>query len=61
MSLENEKMGAKVRISDYAYLLEDKYKENRKMNSAANFQAFGNANFQDTQQLATMRQSGLIF
>lgn len=35
------------------------YKENRKMNSAANFQAFGNANFQDTQQLATMRQSGM--
>ena len=29
MSLENEKMGAKVRISDYAYLLEDKYKENK--------------------------------
>ena len=27
MSLENEKMGAKVRLSDYAYVLEDKYNE----------------------------------
>ena len=27
MSLENEKMGAKIRLSDYAYVLEDKYKE----------------------------------
>ena len=35
------------------------YKENRRMNSAANFQAFGGAQFQDTQQLATMRQSGM--
>lgn len=35
------------------------YKENRKMNSMANFQAFGGAEFQDTQQLATMRQSGM--
>ena len=35
------------------------YKENRKMNSAANQQIFGNAQFQDTQQLATMRQSGM--
>mgnify|MGYP003290220752 CR=1 FL=1 len=35
------------------------YKENRKMNSAANNQAFGGAQFQDTQQLATMRQSGM--
>ena len=35
------------------------YKENRKMNSMANFQAFGGAQFQDTQQLATMRQSGM--
>ena len=35
------------------------YKENRKMNSAANFQAFGGAQFMDTQQLATMRQSGM--
>ena len=35
------------------------YKENRRMNSAANFQAFGDAQFQDTQQLATMRQSGM--
>ena len=35
------------------------YKENRRMNSAANQQAFGGAQFQDTQQLATMRQSGM--
>ena len=35
------------------------YKENRKMNSAANQQVFGGAQFQDTQQLATMRQSGM--
>ena len=35
------------------------YKENRRMNSAANFQAFGDAQFMDTQQLATMRQSGM--
>ena len=35
------------------------YKENRRMNSAANKQAFGNAEFYDTQQLATMRQSGM--
>ena len=35
------------------------YKENRKMNSAANQQIFGSAQFQDTQQLATMRQSGM--
>lgn len=35
------------------------YKENRKMNSMANQQIFGDAQFQDTQQLATMRQSGM--
>jgi hypothetical protein len=35
------------------------YKENRKMNSAANSQVFGGVQFQDTQQLATMRQSGM--
>ena len=35
------------------------YKENRRMNSAANFQVFGGAQFMDTQQLATMRQSGM--
>ena len=35
------------------------YKENRRMNSAANHQTFGDASFQDTQQLATMRQSGM--
>ena len=35
------------------------YKENRRMNSAANQQVFGGAQFQDTQQLATMRQSGM--
>ena len=27
MSLENEKMGAKVRLSDYAYVLEERYNE----------------------------------
>ena len=35
------------------------YKENRKMNAAANQQTFGDAQFHDTQQLATMRQSGM--
>jgi hypothetical protein len=35
------------------------YKESRRMNSAANQGLFGNAQFQDTQQLATMRQSGM--
>ena len=35
------------------------YKESRRMNSAANQGVFGNAQFQDTQQLATMRQSGM--
>ena len=35
------------------------YKENRRMNSAANNQTFGTAQFADNQQLATMRQSGL--
>ena len=35
------------------------YKENRRMNSAANQQLFGDAQFMDTQQLATMRQSGM--
>lgn len=35
------------------------YKENRRMNSAANFTLFGDAQFMDTQQLATMRQSGM--
>jgi hypothetical protein len=35
------------------------YKENRRMNSAANNQVFGGAQFMDTQQLATMRQSGM--
>ena len=34
------------------------YKENRKMNAAANQHGLG-GDFQDTQQLATMRQSGL--
>ena len=35
------------------------YKENRRMNSAASQQVFGDAQFLDTQQLATMRQSGM--
>lgn len=35
------------------------YKENRRMNSAATNQVFGDAEFMDTQQLATMRQSGM--
>ena len=35
------------------------YQENRRMNSAANMQVFGGAQFQDSQQLATMRQSGM--
>lgn len=35
------------------------YHEYRSMNSAANFQPLGGASFQDSQQLATMRQSGM--
>ena len=35
------------------------YKENRRMNSAANNQLFSDAQFADNQQLATMRQSGM--
>ena len=35
------------------------YKENRRMNSAANNQTFGTAQFADNQQLATMRASGM--
>ena len=35
------------------------YKENRRMNAAANNQAFSNAQFADNQQLATMRQSSM--
>ena len=35
------------------------YKENRRMNSASNFRVFGGASFQDSQELATMRQSGM--
>ena len=34
------------------------YKENRRMNAAANNQLFSDAQFADNQQLATMRQSG---
>ena len=35
------------------------YQENRRMNSASNFVPLGGVNFQDTQDLATMRQSGM--
>lgn len=35
------------------------YSETRKMNSASNFTPLGGVSFQDTQQLATMRQSGM--
>lgn len=35
------------------------FKETRRLNSSARFATFGEANFQDTQQLATMRQSGM--
>lgn len=35
------------------------YKEYRKMNSASNFVPLGGVNFQDSQELATMRQSGM--
>lgn len=35
------------------------YREHRKMNSAANFLPLGGVNFQDSQELATMRQSGM--
>lgn len=35
------------------------YKEYRRMNSAANFVPLGGVNFQDSQELATMRQSGM--
>lgn len=35
------------------------YTETRRMNSSSNFMPLGGVNFQDTQQLATMRQSGM--
>ena len=35
------------------------FKEMRRMNSSSRFSTFGDAQFQDTQQLATMRQSGM--
>lgn len=35
------------------------YKEHRRMNSASNFRPLGGVNYQDTQELATMRQSGM--
>lgn len=35
------------------------YKEHRRMNSASNFVPLGDVNFQDSQELATMRQSGM--
>lgn len=35
------------------------YTEHRKMNSASNFRPLGGASFQDSQELATMRQSGM--
>ena len=35
------------------------YQENRRMNSAANYAPLGGATFEDNQQLATMRQSGM--
>ena len=35
------------------------YQENRRMNSAANYAPLGGATFEDSQQLATMRQSGM--
>lgn len=35
------------------------YQENRRMNSASNFVPLGGVNFQDTPELATMRQSGM--
>lgn len=35
------------------------YKESRRMNSASNFVPLGGVNFQDSQELATMRQSGM--
>ena len=35
------------------------FKETRRLNSSSRFATFGDASFQDTQQLATMRQSGM--
>ena len=35
------------------------YKEHRRMNSASNFVPLGGVDFQDSQELATMRQSGM--
>ena len=35
------------------------YKESRRMNSMSNFTPLGGVNFQDSQELATMRQSGM--
>ena len=52
-SLVKEAPGAIIKGADALY------KENRRMNSASTNQIFGGAQFQDTQQLATMRQSGM--
>lgn len=35
------------------------YSEHRRMNSASNFRPLGGVNYQDSQELATMRQSGM--
>lgn len=52
-SIVKEAPGAIIKGADALY------KENRRMNSASTNQVFGGAQFQDTQQLATMRQSGM--
>jgi hypothetical protein len=52
-SIVKEAPGAIIKGADALY------KENRRMNSASTNQIFGGAQFQDTQQLATMRQSGM--
>jgi hypothetical protein len=45
--------GAVIGATDYLL------SEQRRMNSAANYTPLGGTSFQDSQQLATMRQSGM--
>ncbi len=48
-------MAPQVAVSAF----EEGSKAMRSLNSLSRVQTFGNASFQDTQQLATMRQSGM--
>lgn len=53
LSIAKEVPGALVKGTELLH------KEVRNMNTASRFSVFGQAQFQDTQQLATMRQSGM--